>query len=77
MRDRVTFHAGLNSFSQSAGNANSLRDPDCSMLPATHDEDYTAVANHRMRCERGVIRLVRFESRVRNVFHPDLERRFP
>jgi len=76
MRDRVIFHAGINSFSQSANNTSSLREQDCSMRPAIHDEDYTAVADHRMRCERGVIRLVRFESRVRNVFHPDLERRF-
>ena len=77
MRDRVTFHAGMNSFSQSAGNASSLRDPDRSMRPATHDEDYTAVANHRRRSERVVNRLVRFESRVRNVFHPNSEKRFP
>ncbi len=76
MRDRVTFRAGMNSFSQSAGNANSLREQGCSTRPAIHDGDYSAVADHRMRCERGGIRLVGFESRVRNVFHPDMERRF-
>ena len=76
MRDHVTFHAGMNSFSQSAGKSGSLREQGCSTRPAIHDEDYSAVADHRMRCERGGIRLVGFEGRVRNVFHPDLERRF-
>jgi hypothetical protein len=77
MRDRVIFHAGMNSFSQSAGNASSLHDPDRSMRPASHDEGYTAVANRRMRSERVINRLVRFESRVRNVFHPNSEKRLP
>ena len=76
MRDRVTFHAGLNSFSQSAGNSSSLREQGCSTRPAIHDEDYSSVADHRMRCERRGIRLVGFEGRVRKVFHPDMERRF-
>jgi hypothetical protein len=76
MRDRVTFHAGINSFSQSAGNANSLRDPDRSLRPATPDKGDAAVADNRTTCKRVVRGLALLGSKGRSEFHPDLERRF-
>jgi hypothetical protein len=76
MRDLVTFHAGINSFSQMAGSASSLREPDGSLRPATPDKSDAAVADNRMTCKRVVHRLVLVGSKSRNGFHPDWERRF-
>jgi hypothetical protein len=76
MRDRVTFHAGINSFSQLAGNESSLRDTDRGLRPATPDKGDAAVADNRTTCKRLVHRLALLGSKGRSEFHTDLERRF-
>jgi hypothetical protein len=48
MKDRVTFHAGINCFSQSAGNSINPRDPDRSWRRADPDKSDAAVADRRI-----------------------------
>jgi hypothetical protein len=76
MKDRVIFNDGINSYSQLADNASRLREPDCSLRPATPDKGDAADADNRTICNRVVHAVVLVGSRGRNACHPDLERRF-
>jgi len=76
MKDPVSFHGGINSFSQPAGDTSCLHKPDGRLRPATPDKGDADVADNRITCNRVVHGLVLVGNKGRNGFHPDSERRF-
>jgi hypothetical protein len=71
MKDRVTFRAGIISFGQAAGNANTLREPNGSLRSATPNKGDATVSDDRMTCNQVVHGLVLAGSKDSNGFHPD------